>query len=399
MQANVQKNDHMLPAALDEAYASACGLIAPTWPLEQMIAVNPLWEMRHQPSAEVAARLSALARARLHMAPGYYAALQDPLIEDRHLMAAAAELGISRNIETLRAEIIEEPSPGHWHNVSDLLDSERDRQHKMAWRDEITQQISQFCAACFQAEEVPTALYERWLETTRADRGIPIVMGEPALRSQFSALPSDRDALLAEASAELSVPEVTAEIYAHALLLDINGWASWIAYLRWQARLAGGDNDLMKDLLAIRMAWDLALWRHLAAGTSAPFRRLKFLWQRQLRSIFALMDAHQYRQRPAQLWQLAAEFAYQEQLTGALLSHGPRRGARDARAAGGVLHRRAFRGHAPASGSAGSGGTDRWLRRVLRHAHRVSARWQRFRAAAAARSACAGAARHGSERQ
>ena len=36
--------------------------IAPNWPLDQMIAVNPYWPLRHQRIEEVAARLQALRR-------------------------------------------------------------------------------------------------------------------------------------------------------------------------------------------------------------------------------------------------------------------------------------------------------------------------------------------------
>jgi uncharacterized protein YbcC (UPF0753/DUF2309 family) len=40
-----------------------------------------------------------------------------------------------------------------------------------------------------------------------------------------------------------------------AVLASVNGWAAWCAQRRWQARLAGSDDDAIVELLAIRLAW------------------------------------------------------------------------------------------------------------------------------------------------
>ncbi|WP_158973796.1 putative inorganic carbon transporter subunit DabA, partial [Pseudomonas sp. BAV 4579] len=51
--------------ALHEAARQACARIAPTWPLDRMIAVNPLWERRDQAWQSVAAQLWQRAGSRL----------------------------------------------------------------------------------------------------------------------------------------------------------------------------------------------------------------------------------------------------------------------------------------------------------------------------------------------
>jgi hypothetical protein len=82
---------------------------------------------------------------------------------------------------------------------------------------------------------------------------------------QFRGAPETAEALLEEAVASSEIPDEAALTdYFHALLLDVNGWASWVAYLRWQANLAGGE-DAMPQLLAVRLAWELVLWRHVRA--------------------------------------------------------------------------------------------------------------------------------------
>ncbi len=315
-----------LDADIHDAYATACGLVAPTWPLDQLIAVNPFWELRDHTAAEVAARISALVHGHMLMSPSFYAELEDSLISERHLDAAASELGVERRPAASLAD--SEESPANWHNVSDLLDSSRDRLHEVAWRDEIIHQISQFCAAALKdrgddaASNARGTLYKAWLDSVQHDIGIPILMGERKLGRQFEQLPEDPDTLIAEATAEIGVPAAAAELYAHALLLDVNGWASWIAYRRWQARLQDRHEDLSWDLLAIRMGWELVLWRHVAATDTANAKRLGLLWQRQVAAPDLMLKEHATSQKQAWLWQRAEELAFQEHVASLLHNDG-----------------------------------------------------------------------------
>lgn len=82
--------------ALHEATRQACSLIAPTWPLDRMIAVNPLWERRDQAWQAVAAQLWQRAGSRLTLEAGdYRQAWREGRIAERHLQQALAERGSS----------------------------------------------------------------------------------------------------------------------------------------------------------------------------------------------------------------------------------------------------------------------------------------------------------------
>src|SRR6478735_2423540 len=91
-------------------------------------------------------------------------------------------------------------------------------------------------------------------------------------------LPATADQMIALASATLGVPEAESEHYLSALLLDVNGWASWCAYLRWTARLAGGDDQHIFELLAIRAAWDWILFRSGSDELRAEWRHAVTSW-------------------------------------------------------------------------------------------------------------------------
>jgi uncharacterized protein YbcC (UPF0753/DUF2309 family) len=311
----------VLSPAQQQAINHACGRIAPTWPLDQLIAVNPWWEMRDQPMSKVAARLEALSGACCLTPRHHFSKFWQRHIGDHHLKAAAKELGEAADVDQLVEHLREAHELPHWHNISDCLDSTGERQHKMAWRDEITQQISQFCAAFFQRGNplnpsgwATSGLYRSWLDITRQDRGIPIIMGEKGLLARFEELPDSPEELLAEGFTELLDDHDLVGDYSHALLLDINGWASWAAYLNWQVRLRGRDSELLQELLAVRLAWELVLWRETSATETPEFRHLGRVWQQQQVQVSRLIEDHGDAHRLTWVWQRAAELAYQESL-------------------------------------------------------------------------------------
>ncbi|MBO1923215.1 YbcC family protein [Thiomicrorhabdus sp. 6S3-12] len=310
-----------LSAGQREKLKSACSKIAPTWPLDELVAVNPWWEMREQHFTEVSAKLTALSQAQCLMPKSYFQEVWMEMVSPQHLKQAIEESGADYTIENLERFLIEDDEHTHWHNISDFVDSGRDRKYKMAWRDEITHQISQFCADFFRYREHTASyaetyqgLYSEWLATTRQDKGIEILMAEDGLTEQFMSLPDTAEELVAEALTVLRVTDESLEDYAHALLLDINGWASWVAYLRWQDRLDGVENNLMLDLLAIRIAWERVLWRHQKFHDRSVFNELKVMWRHQMNILPELIETHKAAQAKGWIWQRAAEIAYQSAL-------------------------------------------------------------------------------------
>ncbi|WP_396588669.1 DUF2309 domain-containing protein [Bermanella sp. R86510] len=299
---------------INEALHKACSTIAPTWPLDQFIAVNPFWAMRHQSISDTSALLSALSQSRCLMPTSYYLSMwQQNIIKEEHLSKAAKlenSIDVNRN---LLAVVKAQSQLPHWHNISDLLDSSEDRTHKMAWRDEITHQISQFCAAFFQ-ESSPlnshylkdrASLYQQWLWVVQKDRGISIIMDEPGLSDYFSQLPNDHETLISMVLADLEVESDVIEHYAHALLLDINGWAAWVSYY---------DENLMLELLAIRLSWEWVLWQYHIEKYPNKVRYLKHSWQQEMATLPQIIKQYKDVQKPLWIWQRALELAYQETL-------------------------------------------------------------------------------------
>ena len=313
------------PAGLLSAIEAACNTIAPSWPLDRLIAVNPYWGRIDQPFEAVSRTLTRLAGSRLQMPMAFYReAWNGGEIRPAHLRQALAEahqaLSERAIIDALDGT---ESSAAALPLLSDMLDASRDLTHEPAWRDVIAQQVSQFCAAFFdhdQADWHPsgqTGLYASWLTNITHDHSVALLMHTPAIRKRASDLPCDALGLIAWARDRLTVTAAQLPELLQVTLLRINGWAAWCAYLRWQARLAGAADDHLVDLLAIRLAWECLLDDRLRVPGSI-WDQWRLQWTRPA-------DTSDKEPTGAQaVWQRAQEIAYQSPLVTALAQNQPR---------------------------------------------------------------------------
>lgn len=307
-------------APWQDAIDEACERIVPTWPLDQAIAVNPWWGWRDTAFADVAAKLQARGKIHCLMPPAWYLERWKKPVQEAHLMQAAAELGVDASTRDLLTGLEDySEHDNHWGSVADMLDAQPDRLHRFAWHEEITQQISQFCGLYFSyPERMQTGgseggLFQSWLRVVRHDRGIEVLMAEPGMKRHFQELPEDPDAVF-EAMYRLTRENTEFAAYAHALLLDINGWASWLAWGGWQKSFRNQTDDGVRQLLAIRMAWDYILCKQIQETRPELFETVLHSFTGQFEQQGTRARVHLQRQRILWVWQRAVELAYQSGL-------------------------------------------------------------------------------------
>src|SRR5450830_1125042 len=182
---------------LHRAIERACSRVAPTWPLDQSIAVNPWWNWRDTHIAELSAKLKTIGNVDMLMPKSYYLNALDTQLKPHHVINAKDDLGSDASIEDL-LNFLYQDDPDHplqWKHMGELIDLDPSRSHKMPWHDEIVHQISQFCALYFEYPEqmkqngtVENALYDSWRQVVMKDKGISILMDEPLFNSQFITL-------------------------------------------------------------------------------------------------------------------------------------------------------------------------------------------------------------------
>ncbi len=214
----------------------------------------------------------------------------------------------------------------HLPLLIDVLDDDPARHTRLSWRQAITHQVSQTCAAYFddqQADWQPEraeGLYAFWRDTLTHDHGISVLMGLPGLPRRLGALPATRQDAERWVLQRLGLPEAVWADYLEAVLLTVQGWASWCAYLGWQVGLEGRSDPHLRDLLAIRLAWGAILLECKDDDASArAFAALRAQW----RHAPALLRQAEETLRVDEAWQLALEAAYQRVLAQRLAMAAP----------------------------------------------------------------------------
>ena len=302
----------------------ACARIAPAWPLDRLIAVNPWWGYREQPIAGAAADLAALGGLRLTMPRAWFRhRVADGTLTDARLARAIAQQGSTLTVADVRAAVeSDDPALPNCQLMTDVVDATRETVHHAAWRDFVVDHISHACGAWFGAGQATwtasrdEGLYALWHDMAQQDAGVRLLMGARGFRDAVADLPREPRALLALALDELAVPPSLRATYLTALLFSVSGWASACAFQRWEARLTGGDDDQIEQLLAMRLAWELLLYRTSGAPMLAQrWADARRAWP-QVASTIA--DAQQV----DWVLQTALELAYQESLARQLA--GPR---------------------------------------------------------------------------
>ncbi len=327
-----------LQAQIDAACDRACQAIAPAWPLDRAIAVNPHWARIGMPVRQVAARMAVLGGIQVFPSlQGQRQAWQEGRITPQDLeialrqVPAAGASGLTPGLcqHALRcAPTFEGQASPQLPLLIDVLDqqpshpSHRARQSRLSWRQAITHQVSQTCAAYFdqhQADWQPErtqGLYAFWRDTLQHDYGIGILMGLPDLGRALNALPATAQDAERWVLQRLGLPQAAWADYLEAVLLSINGWASWCAYLGWQARLQGGTDPHLRELLAIRLAWGAVLLDGKTdAATKAAFGALQAAWSESA----AVLQHAQHSLLVQEVWQTALEIGYQRSLAHKLL--------------------------------------------------------------------------------
>ncbi|MBE3655909.1 hypothetical protein BOO92_04240 [Vibrio navarrensis] len=311
------RDERDFTALLHSAISSACNSIAPNWPLDRMIAVNPYWSWVDKPFNQVAHHLAKLAGSPLAMPLAYYRQLwESGAISAQDLSHAltspcfAQEWNRERALTALNGnDEFSSPAP----LLCDTLDSQRNLLKQPAWCDTVTHQIAQFCAAYFDQDQADwhphsdIGLYQSWRETLRHDHSVALLMKAPHIPALANQMALDAQEQIRQALTQLNIAPEHWHDYLQALMYRVSGWGAWCAYLKWQANLSQQEENSLVDLLAIRLSWE-CLVDDKARHSGSVWQR----WQQQWQQHFQQYDPRKSEVRL--IWQRAHELSYQRQL-------------------------------------------------------------------------------------
>lgn len=273
--------------ALATAADAAIRLIPPAWPLAATVAVNPFLGQTGDDLATVGARLGRLAGARVTMPRAWYRErIAAGAITDRDLeaaLAASPHFVKPADIAALKAKIATDSVlPATLPTIADLAAEVSG----LDWPALVGERIGFWAAGYFDEGQALWAApkgkrpWAAWRAFAMQDL-TPELHGLAGFAARAQDWPDEPMAVLAEAQTLLGISEKGLANYFHQLLHGLLGWSQAARYRLWQAELAGETDVATLDLLAIRLAFDLALfaqyegritalWAPIAADHAKP---------------------------------------------------------------------------------------------------------------------------------
>ncbi|QUN05430.1 DUF2309 domain-containing protein [Shewanella yunxiaonensis] len=298
--------------------------IAPAFPLDQSVAVNPWWPQRHAQIERTFAEQAVLTGETGLMCKSYYRQHWGQQITAQHLLQAITEQHSPLTLAQLQEDIQHGDTDVsvRWKTLAMLMDETIPSAQGHSWAQEIVQQVSQFIGLYHQYPERFDAhgkngehLYQSWLEVVARDKGINTLLGVDLL-AHFRALPDSVSALFDELGVNWqSIWESDSGAYAfmRASLHQLSGWAGWQSWLDWQAGLAKQPINVPHTLglTAILLAWDTVLMQWLIQHDASTAAKIRQTLHHQASHVEAFYQLAQQQLAPLWLWQRALELSVQ----------------------------------------------------------------------------------------
>ena len=262
--------------------ALACAKIAPLWPLENFVAVNPYHHFADHSLAGVADRMAKVAGARTAMPIAYYLdALEQGRFTRDDLSTALtahpvrAKDGVEAFLREMRQLTRSETDPTPVQTVADVAS----RLCGQDWDWLVIDRVSSWAACYFDQGQLMWSsidkthgVYTSWREEVGWDR-TPEVFGLTGFRRAVAALPRAPLETARLALERIGIAPAARELYLHRLLMRVGGWSAYAARLVWEDGLHQRPNDTLIEFLCVLLGWELAIYEATA------HRGIKQPWQ------------------------------------------------------------------------------------------------------------------------
>ncbi len=274
----------MTPSNYQDYIQAACKKIAPTWPLKNMIAVNPYLGLAEKSFNKASKILLERGNIQTTMPLSYYLELyhssklkevyiQKALIKSKLELNSLAEF-----IEEAKTYLIsgEDQLDYHRPNLGVIDIAENISNKKL--NDWFIEKLSQWAAAYFDESQAlwktnydSKNLYTSWKKETEIDLSYEF-FGLKDFSFFISVLP-DTDSPAHFILKKLRIPEEKIEAYLHGLLLKIPGWASYISGIDWNKGLERKKSTHLEEFLTILLCIEFYFLMHFNP------KEIKSIWE------------------------------------------------------------------------------------------------------------------------
>lgn len=262
-------NEDKLNSVLLDTMRKACKKIAPLWPLENFVAVNPYWGLSNQKFDTVAQNLASVGGIQMTLPTSFYQNKwhQGKIIIEDIEAALAKKSHATKNAETFMRNLKKSeglhPDCATVYTLIDLASQVT----KKDWNSFVVSSVSTWAASYFDngqaiwaAANKEADLFMAWKGEAEVDR-TPEIAGLKHFRKAVKALPNNAFDALKVALQILDLPLDNLDSYFHRLLIRVGGWSAYIACLDWDSELYGGKDGKLIEFLAVLTCWEACLYK------------------------------------------------------------------------------------------------------------------------------------------
>ncbi len=276
--------DHTL-GCLEQILAEIEAIVPPLWPLRDYVAVNPFLGLSDQDFLNVRQLLCEVRDCDLLLPLGYFR----ELLTTGTISNADVETAYQQCLEEY-PELYEDLNSNeilNWlNNTGDVDAFEERRFHTVAealdqhqgsgWTSHIANDITRCCSAHYDEGQASWSspwkqmpLYEAWREVSCLSVRMDM-LGIPGFRSLVADLPDTPLEAIEQLLRELNIPDGLWRSFLLGEMFSVAGWASYIKYRLREAVAEDRRDDDLLGLLAMRLAYDVALARAESQHVAIP---------------------------------------------------------------------------------------------------------------------------------
>ena len=249
---------------------AACKKIAPVWPLENFVAVNPYLGLTNQSFGNAARELAAAGGIQMTLPASFYLQkikIGEIIHEDleKVLIKNEYSFGVLEFIKTIENY---SNNSEHLQSIASLSDIATEVTQK-DWNRFVIARISAWAASYFDkgqavwsAANQTESLFVSWKNEAAIDL-TPQLNGLKGFRKKVSKLPDHPLDAIQHSLDILAVPEKGVSIYLHRLLVKVGGWSAYAGQLDWENNLYNGKDGKLIEFLAVLTCWEACLFETL----------------------------------------------------------------------------------------------------------------------------------------
>lgn len=263
-------------SVLDEALDQVRTVVAPVWPLQDYVAVNPYQGLADKNFLDARSQLRSVSDCEMLMPLEYYRTrfseqkflpgdiqvALDEIVDEG--IPGAETLSLPRLVEWLHGGPASGPDPilsrSCWS-----FSREHDLNSASRWTDVISEELSKVCSAHYDLGQAAWtspwkagSLFIAWRERNKIDLRMEL-KGLADFRDFVASLPEDANEAISTLLARMGVPETHWKSYLLTIAYETPGWSAFTRYQSEQAIKQGKPCDDFIGLLAMRLAYDCAI--------------------------------------------------------------------------------------------------------------------------------------------